>query len=168
MAKKEWRLDVDSKNDMVSDMQAFLSERDPSIPASEWYKRDLPENYARTAQYSQVLRTLPSRIVKDIEHFVSEAAKLTLKNREDEVTRREEASKKHAEDDRKRDADLAKREHELEEKVRGKEAALALGEAEIARMKAQVQAEAAIYQSKDFRTHGPMMMTPWGPLFGRY
>lgn len=166
MAKKEWRLDADSKSLVASAIQNFLADRDPSVSASDWYKTELQENYVRMELYTRLVCVLPSRIMKDIEHRVSESIKASLKNREDEVARKEENLKKSTEEDRKRDDELNKREHELADKVRDKEAALALGEAEMARFKAQMQAEGAILRSHEFRGRGGFMMTPWGPTVG--
>lgn len=172
MAKKEWRLDSESKNLVAASIQHFLADRDPSVSAADWYKND-PSNmlgYDRNNHYVRLIQALPTLIVKDITYKVTEAAKASLASREAEVVKREATLKESVEADRKRGEALSERERELSEKVRDKEAALALGEAEMARMRAQVQAEMSIYSSRDFRTHGygPMMMSQWGPIFARY
>ena len=161
MAKKELRLSAEAKNEMASAIQEFLAERDPSITSQQWYEPQTPEAYGRKERYARLIRALPSRILHDIEYKVSTSIHESLKSREDEVAKREAALKLSAEEDRKRDDALIKREHEVADKLRGKEAALALGEAEMARFRAQMQAESVIY--REYPHHRmPFGLIPWG------
>lgn len=140
------KLTPEARQLAVDGLREFVSLRDPSITAVEWYRPTGPQAENRDEIYNRLVRSLPRHVVNDIEHFVKTALESKLDDRKKDLDAREARIKTNEHDDHKRENELHKREQALQ----GKEVALKLGEAQLALYAAQSEAELSI-----MRKYGP-------------